>query len=49
MSDPVWRKVTTIFYTDVHGYSRLMDVDEVSTLQTLNLYRQAMTGMHQEK
>ncbi len=45
MSDPVGRKLTTIFCADVHGYSRLMDIDEVSTLQTLKLYRQAMTGL----
>ena len=45
MSDPVRRKLTTIFCADVHGYSRLMDIDEVSTLQTLKLYRQAMTGL----
>jgi adenylate cyclase len=45
MSDPVRRKLTTVFCADVHGYSRLMDVDEVGTLQTLKLYRQAMTGL----
>ncbi len=45
MSDPVRRKLSTIFCADVHGYSRLMDIDEVSTLQTLKLYRQAMTGL----
>ena len=45
MSDPVGRKLTTIFCADVHGYSRLMDADEVGTLQTLKLYRQAMTGL----
>ena len=45
MSDPVGRKLTTIFCADVHGYSRLMDIDEVSTFQTLKLYRQAMTGL----
>ncbi len=45
MSDPVGRKLTTLFCADVHGYSRLMDIDEVSTLQTLKLYRQAMTGL----
>ena len=45
MSDPVQRKLTTMFCADVHGYSRLMDIDEVSTLQTLKLHRQAMTGL----
>ena len=45
MSEPVGRKLTTIFCADVHGYSRLMDIDEVNALQTLKLYRQAMTGL----
>ncbi len=45
MSDPVRRKLTTILCADVHGYSRLMGIDEVSTLQTLKIYRQAMTGL----
>jgi len=45
MSDRVGRKLTTILCADVQGYSRLMDVDEVGTLETLKRYREAMTGL----
>ncbi len=38
------RKLTTIMSADVHGYSRLMDVDEVDTLQRLMTYREAIVG-----
>ncbi len=35
--EPVQRKLTTIFSTDVQGYSRLMADDEVATIRTLCL------------
>lgn len=44
MSDSIRRKLTTILSADVHGYSRLMDKDEVDTLERLKAYRGAMTG-----
>jgi class 3 adenylate cyclase len=37
--DNVARKLTTIFATDVVGYSRMMAVDEEATLETLQTYR----------
>jgi class 3 adenylate cyclase/uncharacterized membrane protein len=40
----VHRKLTTILCADVVGYSRLMEADEVATLETLKAYRQAMAG-----
>ena len=45
MDEPVERKLTTILAADVKGYSRLMDVDEVATLETLKSYRGAMVGL----
>jgi class 3 adenylate cyclase len=36
------RKLTTIFSADVQGYSRLMEMDEETTLTTLKQYRDAM-------
>ncbi|WP_288194754.1 adenylate/guanylate cyclase domain-containing protein [uncultured Phyllobacterium sp.] len=36
------RKLTTIFSADVQDYTRLMQVDEERTLDTLNQYRDAM-------
>jgi len=35
----VERKLAAIFATDVEGYSRLMERDEVGTLRTLTAYR----------
>ena len=35
----VERKLAAIFAADVEGYSRLMGIDEVGTLRTLNRYR----------
>jgi adenylate cyclase len=35
----VERKLAAIFAADVEGYSRLMGLDEVGTLRTLNRYR----------
>ena len=45
MSEAVHRKLTTIFCTDVVGYSRLLEADEVATLETLKAYRRAMSGL----
>ena len=44
MTQAVERKLTTIFCADVDGYSRLMDDDEVATLDTLRDYRNAITA-----
>ena len=38
------RKLTTIVSADVAGYSRLMDDDEVATVETLKAYRGAIEG-----
>ncbi|QND55123.1 adenylate/guanylate cyclase domain-containing protein (plasmid) [Phyllobacterium sp. 628] len=39
------RKLTTIFSADVQDYTRLMQVDEERTLDTLKQYRDAMTRL----
>ncbi len=44
MSAAVHRKLTTILCADVVGYSRMMEADEVATLETLKAYREAMAG-----
>jgi adenylate cyclase len=44
----VKRKLTAILSADVKGYSRLMGEDEVSTMQTLKKYREAMARLVQE-
>ena len=44
LADSIERKLTTIFCADVQGYTRLMDVDEVATLERLKDYRGAMSG-----
>jgi adenylate cyclase len=38
----VERRLAAIFAADVAGYSRLMEADEVGTLQTLNAHREMM-------
>src|SRR5215212_8506904 len=38
----VQRRLAAIFAADVEGYSRLMGVDEVGTLQTLTAHREIM-------
>ncbi len=43
----VKRKLTAILSADVKGYSLLMGEDEVATIQTLNAYREVMTGLIQ--
>jgi len=42
------RKLTAILSADVVGYSRLMGVDEESTIRTLTAYRSAMTSLIQK-
>jgi adenylate cyclase len=44
----VQRKLTTIFSTDVQGYSRLMGDDEAATVRTLTACR-AVISTHIEK
>jgi hypothetical protein len=41
------RKLTAILSADVEGYSRLMDLDEETTIQTLTAYREAMSNLIQ--
>lgn len=48
MADRVKRKLAAILSADVKGYSRLMSQDEVSTIRTLTVYREAMTKLIQE-
>src|ERR671920_635327 len=38
----VQRRLVAIFAADVEGYSRLMGLDEVGTLQTLTAHREVM-------
>jgi adenylate cyclase len=42
---PVERKLTTILCADVEGYSRLMDQDEVGTLEIFKQHRAALAGL----
>ena len=44
----VKRKLTAILSADVKGYSRLMNEDEVSTLDTFSSYFHVMTGLIQK-
>ena len=44
MAQALRRKLTTILSADVAGYSRLMDEDEVATVETLMAYRGAIGG-----
>ncbi len=46
--EKVQRKLTTIFSTDVQGYSRLMADDEAATVHTLKAYREVISS-HIEK
>jgi class 3 adenylate cyclase len=41
----VKRKLAAILSTDVKGYSRLMGDDELATIRTLTLYREAMISL----
>ncbi len=42
------RKLSAILSADVKGYSRLMQDDEISTVQTLKAYRELMASIIQE-
>jgi adenylate cyclase len=41
------RKLAAILSADVEGYSRFMDLDEETTIQTLTAYREAMSNLIQ--
>jgi len=41
----VKRKLTAILSADAKGYSRLMQKDEVGTIQTLNTYKEVMANL----
>ena len=43
--EQVQRRLAAILAADVVGYSRLMDVDEETTLRTLRAYRQIIDGL----
>ena len=43
--EAVERRLAAILSADAVGYSRLMARDEVETLRTLNLHRDAMGGL----
>ena len=44
-ADQVERKLAAIFAADVEGYSRLMGIDEVTTLRNLTAHRAIMDGL----
>jgi class 3 adenylate cyclase len=46
--EKVQRRLTTIFSTDVQGYSRLMSDDEAATIRTLTVYKEVISS-HIEK
>ena len=48
VSEHFKRKLTAILSADVEGYSRLMGLDEESTIRTLTNYRSAMTTLIQQ-
>jgi len=48
MNDELKRKLTAILSTNVAGYSRLMDDDEVSTVRTLQSYRKIITELTEQ-
>jgi len=41
-TEDIKRKLTAIFSADVEGYSRLMEGDELATVQTLTSYKETM-------
>ncbi len=43
MTENVKRRLTTVMCADVKSYTRLMEVDEAGTLETLRRYRDAMS------
>ncbi|MGD9031442.1 MAG: tetratricopeptide repeat protein, partial [Desulfobacteraceae bacterium] len=44
-TDDVKRKLTAIFSADVEGYSRLMEEDELATVETLTSHKETMRKM----
>ena len=48
VSEHFKRKLSAILSADVEGYSRLMGLDEESTIRTLTKYRSAMTTLIQQ-
>jgi len=48
MTQEVKRKLTAILSADVKGYSRLMEMDELGTLRTLNTYKEVMVNLIQK-
>jgi adenylate cyclase len=48
VSEHFKRKLSAILSADVEGYSRLMGLDEESTIRTLTNYRSAMTTLIQQ-
>ena len=48
VSEHFKRKLSAILSADVEGYSRLMGLDEESTIRTLTQYRSAMTTLIQQ-
>ncbi len=48
-TDSIRRKLTAVMSADVKGYSRLMGVDEVGTIRTLEAYRRVMGDLIQRK
>ena len=45
MPPTVEHKLTTVLCADVEGYSRLMDRDEIGTLEILKRHRDALAGL----
>jgi adenylate cyclase len=47
--DRVERRLAAIFAADIAGYSRLMNIDELGTVQTLTAYRETMDGLIKQR
>jgi adenylate cyclase len=45
MTEKLKRRLTTVLFADVSGYTRLMEADEAGTLTTLQRYRAAMASL----
>jgi len=45
MAENIKRRLTTVMCADVKSYTRLMELDEAGTLETLRSYRAAMDGL----
>ncbi len=48
-NERIKRKISAILVSDVVGYSRLMEDDEVLTIRTLATYRETITNLIQHK